>query len=138
MRNLKVGAHGGKTFRFAMKVQIVAGRQTDGLETRIGIPDFDERRWIGVWERPKQDRLNHAEDCGVRADAKGERDDRNRSESGCLTQCAKSESHIVGEIAEPACFGHVPPHTRTKALKDALLYSRRASSQSVIKRNESP
>jgi hypothetical protein len=48
----------------------------------------------------KQDRVNDAEDGGVRADAERERDDRDDGESGILEKLSNGEAKITHGIAD--------------------------------------
>ncbi len=73
--------------------------------------DGEELFGVGVWKRLEKNSVDDTEDCGVGADAEGEREDRDRGEAGIFAQHAEGETKILkrgfdeGKAAEFAiCF----------------------------------
>src|SRR5207245_11002116 len=54
-----------------------------------------ERVRLVKWQRAQQDRIDHAEDRGIRADAEGEGEHGDGRESGILAQHAQAEAQIL-------------------------------------------
>jgi hypothetical protein len=46
---------------------------------------------VRIWEWPEQNGIDHAENCGIRANAKRQRQDRNGAESWLLQQLPERE-----------------------------------------------
>jgi len=66
------------------------------------VPQLHEPVWLRVREWAQQDAVHDAEDCRVRADAKGEHDDRRQREAWCLQQQSTSMFEIVPETGHSA------------------------------------
>ena len=89
-----------------MEVRIVAGRYSNGLESRVGVPDFHQRFRMVIGQRPEEHVFDDAENGGVRADAQSERQDRDGRESGALAQGPCAEAQVVANLAEPVRLRH--------------------------------
>ena len=56
---------------------------------------------VRIWQRPKKNCVDDAEDRGVRADSERERHDRHRREARIFAQLPQCESKIIHNEAPP-------------------------------------
>ncbi len=85
-------------------VHEVAGRVVALRRLGATAPDLDYRLGVRVWQRPQEDAVDDAEDGGVGADAKREREDRHDGEAGVLDE----RPDRVANVVHHRCFSAIP------------------------------
>src|SRR6267142_2414938 len=70
-------------------------KAVEGRLARAPVKELDKRSGIAHWHSTKHQGIYEAEDCGVRADAKGKSQNSNTSEAGRLAQRAEAEAQIL-------------------------------------------
>src|SRR6266404_3552885 len=70
-------------------------KAVEGRLARAPVKKLDKPSGIPHWHSAKHQGIYEAEDCGVRADAKGKSQNSNTSEAGRLTQRAEAEAQIL-------------------------------------------
>ena len=68
---------------------------------QIGLKRGDQLLGMRVGQRLKQNRIHHAENCGVGADAQRQRQYRDGSEAGVFAQHAKCIARVLQKCLEP-------------------------------------
>ena len=66
----------------------------------VALPHHDDLVRIGVGQRLQQHRIHHAEDCGVRADAEGERHDGDRGEPQISAHHPERISRVLCDVGQ--------------------------------------
>ena len=89
---------------FVLRTEIEKIRITDGIESlrlhaSIERAKGDQSLRLRKWERLEQNRVNDAEDGGVRANADREREDRDDSETRFFEELAESETNVLHDIS---------------------------------------
>ncbi len=88
---------------FARPVEVVERRDAVGAAARRLLEHAHDAPGFGVEQGPEQDGVDEAEDRGVRADADGERGQRDRGEAALPHECARAEFQILEEVVHGAC-----------------------------------
>src|SRR5436309_12574088 len=70
-------------------------KAVEGRLARVSVKELEKRSGILRRHCAKHQRIYEAEDCSVRADAKGKSQNSNTSEAGRLTQRAETEAQIL-------------------------------------------
>jgi hypothetical protein len=76
-------------------------RTAEGLFGRHVLDEPHERGGIRERQRPQQNRIDDAEDRGVRADGEAEREDRDGGESRCAVELPDGVEEILSERVHP-------------------------------------
>src|SRR5882724_7153104 len=79
-------------------VEEVGGGEGPLLQTGLGFPEPDELVGLGIGQCPQEDRVDDAEDSGVRADTQSQRKDGDGGESTALEQHAEAKLDVLAEI----------------------------------------
>ena len=97
-------ANSSKTRVVFFPIEIIRVRDRDARLFRLRLGHDHESVGLGIRERPEQDRVDHAEDGGVRADAEREGENGDEGEARRFAQLAKSEAKIIYHIVRQFSF----------------------------------
>ena len=89
-----------------LKIHVGGAVVKDPLFGQRGV-DADQLFRLGKGERPEQHRVNHAENCGVGADAEGEREYGDDGEAGIFPQHARAVADVLKENFDGAEGPHI-------------------------------
>jgi hypothetical protein len=92
----------------ALEMNDIGGANGNGIRRKLGNTFLNQNEAVGrtIGQRAQNDRVDHAENGGGRADAEGEREDADGAETGIFVQLSDPAAEIEESRMEPVA--HAP------------------------------
>ena len=113
--------------------------QVFDVDARRGMPHTDQPVGLGVWQRLQQHAFQDAEDHNVRANPRGERNQRDGGKHRRAAEPAQNLPKLIGERSHDSGPPHWGVHSRLACnqprLRDAVLQANTSAGGEMFRRN---